>query len=141
MKKEKHFQQTVFHADFKSAVKILIWAIWNFCFFIDPWEVQGEARQPRCKFFKLKMMTIGAQDSPTTWTARRISIFLGLVISVEADVHTFALQQENCFPCCLPKCILNISGMIHMSKKKLMPTKTKKKQQSNHLLKKMDNSK
>ena len=30
LKKEKHFQQTVFHADFKSAVKILIWAIWNF---------------------------------------------------------------------------------------------------------------
>ena len=24
LKKEKHFQQTVFHADFKSAVKILI---------------------------------------------------------------------------------------------------------------------
>ena len=34
LKKEKHFQQTVFHADFKPAVKILILAIWNFGFFI-----------------------------------------------------------------------------------------------------------
>ena len=30
LKKRKHFKQAVFYADFKSAVKILIWAIWNF---------------------------------------------------------------------------------------------------------------
>ena len=87
LKKEKHFQQTVFHEDFKSAVKIMIWPIWNFCFSIDLWEVQGKARPPRSKLKKLKMMTIEAQDSSTTWTGRRISIFLFFVISVQAIVQ------------------------------------------------------
>ena len=35
------------------------------------------------------MMTIEAQDSSTTWTARRISILLVLVISVQASIHSF----------------------------------------------------
>ena len=97
LKKEEHFQQTVFHADFKSAVKILIWAIWNFWFSIDPWEVQGKARPARCKLLKLKMMTIEAQDSSTTWTARRISIFLVLVISVQANVHMLPFLYDYHF--------------------------------------------
>ena len=52
LKKEKHFQQTVFHADFKSAVKSLIRAILYFWFSIDPWKVHGKARQPRRKLLK-----------------------------------------------------------------------------------------
>ena len=99
LKKEKHFQQTVFHADFKSAVKILIWAIWNFWFSIDPCEVQGKARQPRCIFLKLKMMPIGAQDSSTAWTARRISIFLFFVISVQANYFYSPLPSIHSFLC------------------------------------------
>ena len=34
-KKGKHFQLSVFSADSKSAVKIKIWALWNFGFSIE----------------------------------------------------------------------------------------------------------
>ena len=80
LKKEKHFQLSVFHADFKYAVKNGILVTCIFLFLIGLRKFQGKARPARCKIFKLQLMSLEAQDSPTTRTTCRILILLLLVI-------------------------------------------------------------
>ena len=62
-------------------------------FLLTHGQFQGKARKSRCKLVKLKMMTIEAQDSSTTGTALRISIFLVLVVSVKANEQDSALDS------------------------------------------------
>ena len=87
LKKEKHFQLSVFHADFKYAVKNEIWVTWIFWFPIGLRKVQGKARPARCKFFRPNLMSLEAQDSHTTRTTRRILILLFIVILVQATAQ------------------------------------------------------
>ena len=87
LKKEKHFQLSVFHADFKYAVKNGIWVTWIFLFPIGFRKVQSKARPARCKFLGPELMSLEAQDSPTTRTTRRILVLLFIIILVQATVH------------------------------------------------------
>ena len=59
-------------------------------------KVQGKARPARCKFFKPKLMSLEAQDSPTTRTTRRILIFLFIVILVQANIDPKGLMLFFC---------------------------------------------
>ena len=84
LKKGEHFQLSVFHADFKYAVKNGILVTWIFWFPIGKRKFQGKARPARGKIFKPQLMSLEAQDSPTTRTTCRILILLFIVISVQA---------------------------------------------------------
>ena len=95
LKKEEHFQLSVFQADFKYAVKNGILITWIFWFLIGWRKFQGKARPVRCKIFKLKLMSSEAQDSPTTRTTRGILILLIFVISEQASEHP--IQLQTCF--------------------------------------------
>ena len=87
LKKEEHFQLSVFHADFKYAVQNGILVTWIFWFPIGKRKFEGKARPARCKIFNLKLMSLEAQDSLTTRTTRGHLILLFFVISVQANIH------------------------------------------------------
>ena len=79
-KRGKHFQLTVFFADFKFAVRIGIWELWNFGFLTGVRFIKGKAQPPKSKISKPILISIEAWDSPTTWSACRMLILLLFVI-------------------------------------------------------------